>query len=103
MDFIELLKSFGLEMENVANALGIDMQTLNNMDQGELLNLLTQQSNNNWNDQVYVQLQTRLTEVLIINFFIVSTRMRLLGFVKYSYIIYSLKKFILLPSKYGNE
>lgn len=47
MNFIELLKSFGLEMENVANALGIDMQTLNNMDQGELLNLLTQQSNNN--------------------------------------------------------
>lgn len=46
MDFIELLKSFGLEMESVANALGIDMQTLNNMDQGELLNLLTQQTTN---------------------------------------------------------
>ncbi|XP_066155966.1 palmitoleoyl-protein carboxylesterase NOTUM [Euwallacea fornicatus] len=45
MDFIELLKSFGLDMESVANALGIDMETLNNMDQGELLNLLTQQSN----------------------------------------------------------
>lgn len=45
MDFIELLKSFGLDMKSVANALGIDMETLNNMDQGELLNLLTQQAN----------------------------------------------------------
>ncbi|XP_057651110.1 palmitoleoyl-protein carboxylesterase NOTUM [Diorhabda carinulata] len=45
MDFIELLKSFGLDMNSVADALGIDMQTLNNMDHAELLNLLTQQSN----------------------------------------------------------
>lgn len=45
MDFIELLKSFGLDMENVADALGIDMLTLNNMDHAELLNLLTQQTN----------------------------------------------------------
>jgi hypothetical protein len=45
MDFIELLKSFGLDMESVAKALGIDMQTLNNMDHSELLNLLTQQTN----------------------------------------------------------
>lgn len=44
MDFIELLKSFGLDMESVAKALGIDMQTLNDMDHSELLNLLTQQS-----------------------------------------------------------
>ncbi|KAF5295937.1 hypothetical protein FQA39_LY12709 [Lamprigera yunnana] len=44
MDFIELLKSFGLDMESVANALGIDMATLNNMDHSELLNLLTQQT-----------------------------------------------------------
>nr|CAH7747488.1 unnamed protein product [Callosobruchus chinensis] len=44
MDFIQLLKSFGLDMDSVANALGIDIQTLNNMDHGELLNLLTQQS-----------------------------------------------------------
>lgn len=44
MDFIELLKSFGLDMENVADALGIDMATLNNMDHSELLNLLTQQA-----------------------------------------------------------
>ncbi|XP_074030873.1 palmitoleoyl-protein carboxylesterase notum isoform X2 [Leptinotarsa decemlineata] len=44
MDFKELLQSFGLDMNNVAEALGIDIQTLNNMDQSELLNLLTQQS-----------------------------------------------------------
>nr|XP_012232577.1 PREDICTED: protein notum homolog isoform X1 [Linepithema humile] len=45
MDFIELLKSFGLDMKSVANALGIDMHTLNSMDQEELLNLLTQRAN----------------------------------------------------------
>ncbi|KAL1131741.1 hypothetical protein AAG570_011354, partial [Ranatra chinensis] len=45
MDFIELLKSFGLDMKSVANALGIDIHTLNNMDHDELLNLLTQQAN----------------------------------------------------------
>ncbi|KAI4485879.1 hypothetical protein M0804_006368 [Polistes exclamans] len=45
MDFIELLKSFGLDMMSVANALGIDIQTLNNMGNDELLNLLTQQPN----------------------------------------------------------
>ncbi|BET00789.1 Pectinacetylesterase [Nesidiocoris tenuis] len=44
MDFIELLKSFGLDMKSVANALGIDIHTLNNMDHEELLNLLTQQA-----------------------------------------------------------
>ncbi|KAF6211533.1 hypothetical protein GE061_012046 [Apolygus lucorum] len=44
MDFIELLKSFGLDMTSVANALGIDIHTLNNMDHEELLNLLTQQA-----------------------------------------------------------
>lgn len=41
--FLELLSSFGLDIEAVATALGIDMQTLNNMDQAELINLLTQQ------------------------------------------------------------
>lgn len=45
MDFIELLKSFGLDMKSVANALGIDMHTLNSMDHEELLNLLTQRAN----------------------------------------------------------
>ncbi|KAK9498545.1 hypothetical protein O3M35_003154 [Rhynocoris fuscipes] len=44
MDFIELLKSFGLDMTSVANALGIDVRTLNNMDHAELINLLTQQT-----------------------------------------------------------
>nr|XP_014272503.1 palmitoleoyl-protein carboxylesterase NOTUM [Halyomorpha halys] len=44
MDFIELLKSIGLDMKSVANALGMDIQTLNNMDHKELLNLLTQQA-----------------------------------------------------------
>lgn len=32
-------------MKSVANALGIDMTTLNNMETRELLNLLTQQAN----------------------------------------------------------
>lgn len=41
--FLELLSSFGLDIEAVAAALGIDMQTLNNMDQATLVNLLTQQ------------------------------------------------------------
>lgn len=44
MDFIDLLKSFGMDMASVANALGIDIHTLNNMGHTELLNLLTQQS-----------------------------------------------------------
>ncbi|XP_062542705.1 palmitoleoyl-protein carboxylesterase NOTUM [Armigeres subalbatus] len=43
MKFLELLASFGLDMEAVATALGLDMQTLNNMDHAELVNLLTQQ------------------------------------------------------------
>ena len=50
MDFIQLLKSFGLDMTSVANALGIDMHTLNNMDHDVLLHLLTQQTN--WFDGV---------------------------------------------------
>lgn len=44
MKFLELLASFGLDMEAVATALGVDMHTLNNMDQAELVNLLTQQA-----------------------------------------------------------
>lgn len=43
MRFLELLSSFGLDIEAVATALGVDMQTLNNMDHTELVNLLTQQ------------------------------------------------------------
>lgn len=45
MDFIELLKSFGLEMSSVASALGMDLATLNEMDNDTLLQLLTQQTN----------------------------------------------------------
>lgn len=44
MRFLELLTSFGLDIEAVAAALGIDMQTLSNMDRTELINLLTQQT-----------------------------------------------------------
>ncbi|XP_055843396.1 palmitoleoyl-protein carboxylesterase NOTUM isoform X2 [Episyrphus balteatus] len=43
MRFLELLTSFGLDIETVATALGVDMQTLINMDRTELVNLLTQQ------------------------------------------------------------
>lgn len=43
MDFLELLKSFGLDMASVATALGIDIATLNNMDKDVLLHLLTSQ------------------------------------------------------------
>ncbi|XP_042889545.1 palmitoleoyl-protein carboxylesterase notum1'-like isoform X2 [Penaeus japonicus] len=42
MNFIELLKSFGLDMASVANALGIDIHTLNSMGNDELLLILTQ-------------------------------------------------------------
>lgn len=42
MNFIELLKSFGLDMASVANALGIDIHTLNSMANDELLHILTQ-------------------------------------------------------------
>ncbi|XP_042202956.1 palmitoleoyl-protein carboxylesterase NOTUM-like isoform X2 [Homarus americanus] len=42
MNFTELLKSFGLDMASVANALGIDIHTLNSMGNNELLLILTQ-------------------------------------------------------------
>lgn len=41
IDFLSLLKSFGLEMSNVARAIGVDINTLNNMDKDVLLELLT--------------------------------------------------------------
>ena len=47
MDFLELLKSFGLDMKSVAKALGIDEATLNNMDKEVLLHLLTSQASIN--------------------------------------------------------
>jgi len=43
MDFLELLKSFGLNLSSVAAALGIDIAALNNMDKDVLLHLLTSQ------------------------------------------------------------
>lgn len=45
IDFIELLESFGVNIPNLSSELGIDMESLVHMDQEELLNLLTQQSN----------------------------------------------------------
>lgn len=42
MKFLELLTSFGLDMDAVAQALGVDMQTLNNMDHRELIKLFTE-------------------------------------------------------------
>lgn len=44
MKFLELLTSFGLDMDAVAQALGVDMQTLNNMDHKELIKLFTESS-----------------------------------------------------------
>lgn len=48
MDFMELLKSFGLDKSSVASALGIDVATLNAMDHSTLLQLLTHQQPDNW-------------------------------------------------------
>ncbi|XP_053650994.2 palmitoleoyl-protein carboxylesterase NOTUM isoform X1 [Cherax quadricarinatus] len=42
MNFVELLKSFGLDMTSVAKTLGIDIHTLNSMDNSEILRILTQ-------------------------------------------------------------
>lgn len=42
MKFLELLTSFGLDIYAVAQALGVDMQTLNNMDHKELIKLFTE-------------------------------------------------------------
>lgn len=41
MDFIQLFKSLGLNMSMVADALGIDIYTLNGMDHDSLLHLLS--------------------------------------------------------------
>ncbi|XP_025420804.1 palmitoleoyl-protein carboxylesterase notum1 [Sipha flava] len=45
IDFLELLQSFGVDIPSLSSELGIDMESLTHMDHGELLNLLTQQSN----------------------------------------------------------
>lgn len=44
MRFLELLASFGLNIEAVATALGVNMTTLHNMDRSELVSMLTQTS-----------------------------------------------------------
>lgn len=43
--FLDLLKSFGMKMPNLSAELGIDMNSLLQMEQSDLINLLTQQSN----------------------------------------------------------
>ena len=43
MDFIDLLLQFGLDLSSIANALGMDLPTLQTMDHDVLLQLLTQQ------------------------------------------------------------
>ena len=47
IDFLTLLQSFGVDMGNVARALGVDIHTLINMDKDILLRLLTSQSHSN--------------------------------------------------------
>ena len=42
MDFIDLFKSLGLDMNEVAQALGMDASTLNKMDHNSIFQLLTQ-------------------------------------------------------------
>ncbi|UYV79350.1 NOTUM [Cordylochernes scorpioides] len=44
VDFVGLLKSFGLDLGSVANALGVDPATLEDMDHEALLQLLAQQT-----------------------------------------------------------
>jgi len=41
-DFVDLLLQFGLDLTGIADALGVDLATLQNMDHTELLRLLTQ-------------------------------------------------------------
>jgi hypothetical protein len=43
IDFLTLLQSFGLNMGSVADALGVDVATLNNMDRDVLFQMLTSQ------------------------------------------------------------
>jgi len=42
MDFVDLLLQFGLDLSAIADALGVDLPTLQNMDHAELLRLLTE-------------------------------------------------------------
>ena len=43
MDFIDLLLQFGLDLSSIASALQMDLETLQTMDHGQLLQLLTRQ------------------------------------------------------------
>ena len=42
MDFVDLLKTLGMNMAEVADSLGVDKITLSRMDRDSLLQLLTQ-------------------------------------------------------------
>ena len=42
LDFIDLLLQFGLDLSSIANALGMDLPTLQTMDHDLLLQMLTQ-------------------------------------------------------------
>jgi len=42
MDFVDLLIQFGLDLSSVADALGVDVATLQNMDHTELMKILTE-------------------------------------------------------------
>lgn len=42
MDFLDLFKSLGLNMAEMADSLGVDKVTLSRMDRDSLLQLLTQ-------------------------------------------------------------
>lgn len=44
MDFIDLLMQFGLDVGSIANALGMDLATLQKMDHDSLLQMLMQQT-----------------------------------------------------------
>ena len=43
IDFLTLLQSFGLNLHDVADALGVDVDTLNNKNRDVLFRLLTSQ------------------------------------------------------------
>jgi hypothetical protein len=42
MDFVDMFKSLGLSMDEIADSLAIDRTTLSRMDRDSLLQLLTQ-------------------------------------------------------------
>ena len=47
IDFLRLLKSFGFDMHQVATAIGVDIDTLQNMESEKLLELLSSKNSNN--------------------------------------------------------